>query len=50
MTYRPNRKQRRAMAADPDIRRKAGQHWVTHQGDEIACSCGKRWSVGEDHP
>lgn len=20
------------------------------EGDEIACRCGKRWAVGEDHP
>lgn len=20
------------------------------EGDEMACSCGKRWPIGEDHP
>ncbi len=25
-------------------------HRQHQQGDEIACSCGKRWPVGEDHP
>jgi len=26
------------------------RHDETRQGDEIACSCGARWSVGETHP
>lgn len=25
-------------------------HKPRREGDEIACSCGKRWPVGEDHP
>lgn len=25
-------------------------HRQHQQGDEVACSCGKRWPVGEDHP
>lgn len=48
--YRPNRKQRRALAADPDVRQKAEQHRQHQQGDEMACSCGRRWPVGENHP
>lgn len=26
------------------------RHRVTRQGDEMACSCGMRWPVGESHP
>lgn len=26
------------------------QHRQHQQGDEIACSCGRRWPVGENHP
>lgn len=50
MTYRPNRKQRRANAANRDVQMKATRHVEQRQGDEIACSCGLRWSVGENHP
>jgi len=25
-------------------------HRQQRQGDEIACSCGRRWPVGENHP
>lgn len=25
-------------------------HRTRREGDETACSCGKRWPVGEDHP
>lgn len=52
VTYRLNRKQRRANVADPDVRLKVrtAQHVLQRQGDEIACSCGLRWPVGENHP
>lgn len=33
-----------------DLGRPARQHVEQRQGDEIACSCGLRWSVGECHP
>jgi hypothetical protein len=26
------------------------RHAVRREGDEQACSCGKRWPVGEAHP
>ena len=26
------------------------KHAPHRQGDEMACACGKRWPVGEDHP
>ncbi len=38
-----NRKQRRAASAGL-------RHRQHQQGDEIACSCGRRWPVGENHP
>lgn len=25
-------------------------HLSRREADEMACSCGKRWPVGEDHP
>lgn len=28
----------------------AKRHFVRQQNDEMACSCGARWPVGEDHP
>lgn len=46
------RTQRRTPA--PEIRYVRGPLGVMHsahrQGDEWACSCGKRWPVGEEHP
>ena len=49
-----NRAQRRASEARsrPESKRyqRTGQHVVQRQGDEIACSCGLRWPVGENHP
>lgn len=33
------------------FRRPKGRgHRTRREGDEIACSCGKRWPVGEVHP
>lgn len=26
------------------------RHILRREGDEMACSCGARWAVGEDHP
>lgn len=26
------------------------KHATRREGDEMACSCGARWEVGEDHP
>lgn len=26
------------------------RHIIRREGDEQACSCGKRWAVGEVHP
>ena len=43
MKYMQNRKQRRAASAGL-------RHRQHQQGDEIACSCGRRWPVGENHP
>jgi hypothetical protein len=28
----------------------AGTHRIRQESDEMVCSCGKRWDVGEDHP
>lgn len=25
-------------------------HVVRREGDEMACKCGARWPIGEDHP
>lgn len=25
-------------------------HVHRREGDEMACRCGKRWPIGEDHP
>lgn len=25
-------------------------HSIRREGDEMACSCGRRWPIGEDHP
>lgn len=25
-------------------------HYHRREGDEMACSCGARWAVGEEHP
>ena len=51
MKYMQNRKQRRAAKAFPDVPFPwADQHRQHQQGDEIACSCGRRWPVGENHP
>lgn len=41
-----NRKQRRYARSTA----RTEQHVLQRQGDEIACSCGKRWPVGETHP
>jgi hypothetical protein len=26
------------------------RHFTQRQGDETACTCGKRWPAGEEHP
>lgn len=26
------------------------RHAYSRQGGEMACACGKRWPIGEDHP
>lgn len=47
----PNRKQRRASAAHKTVPiTHVFEHRQHQQGDEIACSCGRRWPVGENHP
>ena len=55
MRYAQNRKQRRASGKaighlQFGQRSEDGQHRQHQQGDEIACSCGRRWPVGENHP
>lgn len=49
-----NRKQRRYARSTPRTDRRqyerTQQHVLQRQGDEIACSCGRRWPVGENHP
>jgi hypothetical protein len=41
---------------DPAVRKYArtmsrpAVHAPRREGDEMACKCGKRWPVGEDHP
>ena len=46
-----NRKQRRtSRARSRPTSTISDQHRQQRQGDEIACSCGRRWPVGENHP
>lgn len=39
-----------ALRALGDHRGGAVRHAVHQQNDEMTCSCGARWPVGEDHP
>lgn len=45
MTRHPQRRPRYRQPTIPEI-----AHRTRREGDEMACSCGKRWPVGEDHP
>lgn len=38
--------------ADPPFPKSmaSGHHWTRREGDETACSCGKRWPSDEEHP
>lgn len=32
------------------VKRRGEMHVQRRESDEMACSCGARWPVGEDHP
>jgi len=32
------------------VERTLDGHRERREGDEMACCCGKRWPIGEDHP
>jgi len=50
MTCRSVRNRIPAMGRSGPIRHGCAEHRHMRQGDEMACACGKRWPVGEDHP
>ena len=43
-------RQHRAWSSPVSFRNEATKHYQRREGDEMACSCGARWAVGEDHP